>query len=93
LITFAERLTRYWQLLGRLSCNLKRLFYWPVCFIRACEDSEFVGWFPEFGSGLEFLGRLYRTKCPYCGRSYVRNTNDPDARLLWDELWEKLWKR
>ena len=73
---------------------LLRLFYFPTCLLRMCDDSEMIGYFTEpdpcypLSDG---LGYVYRTRCPMCGQNYVRNTVDFGGRILFDDYWQELW--
>jgi hypothetical protein len=72
---------------------LLRLFYWLTCTLRMCDDSEFIGWFIAPIGDMK-PGGVYRTRCPICGRNYVRNTSDPfDGKLYFDDFWSEQWER
>ena len=78
-------LTKIWTL-------LLWIFYLPTCFLRMCDDSEIVGPFVEYPDG-NIYG-VYRTKCPKCGRNYVRNTDDPyGGKQIFDKTWEGYWSK
>lgn len=66
---------------------LLRLLNFPTCLLRMCRNTEMVGFFiPTLKSG------CYRTRCPYCGKEYVRNTEDPfGGTLMLDRGWKKRW--
>ena len=69
---------------------LLRLFYWPSCLLGMCDD-RFVGYFIEPDGRFDYIGHVYRTRCPHCGKDYVRNTNDKGSRLPFTASWERLW--
>lgn len=69
---------------------LLRVFYWPTCLFKLCDEDEeeFMGFFvPGHIEG------IYKTRCKYCKREYVRNTRCLELRITYNDSWKEYWDR